>query len=423
MKRPWAGLAKLRPGTVARAEDVFTACVRECAQYLAGRQEPPDRAETALISAIGVLIAEHTAHEPSADRSFDALLRVGRAAVAADEPRLAQRVGDTALAVRSKSKGAWRLRGEALEARGREADAVAAYERYLALSGSAGSAGAAGKTAASAASAGSPEVVRRLATLRERQRCLHEAARIAPDAELEQQPPERVRKALGGAVERRLAEHGAADPQTSRLAELYGTYCRLAGSGRVADPLLGGSRPIGVAALRAQVAGCSVCVVANGEGVANSGLGAEIDAYDVVIRLDSFQIRPADTGERTDIHAVSYRNSGAGWRRHARTRLVFGDSVPQWRQAIRTQLVPGAQEFVGDRSLSRPVRDPALLGEQRWATEPSTGFTVLRLLDFLDVSTRIDLIGFDQPGRLRDEERQWVMTHVRESGRRRMALR
>ncbi|MBR7678699.1 hypothetical protein KDA82_38265, partial [Streptomyces daliensis] len=53
------------------------------------------------------------------------------------------------------------------------------------------------------------------------------------------------------------------------------------------------------------------------------------------------------------------------------------------------------------------------VGESGWGANPTTGFTVLRLLDFLDVSPRIDLIGFALPGQLRTEERRWVMERAR----------
>ncbi|MZD55299.1 hypothetical protein GTX07_15865, partial [Streptomyces sp. SID5606] len=96
-----------------------------------------------------------------------------------------------------------------------------------------------------------------------------------------------------------------------------------------------------------------------------------------------------------------------------------------WRRAVRTRLVPGAQEHVGDASLRRPLGDPALLGEGGWEAATTTAFTVLRLLDFLDASPRLDLIGFTLPGRLRAREAEWVMdraTHVDDS-KMRIALR
>ncbi|MGK5532888.1 hypothetical protein [Streptomyces sp. URMC 129] len=297
---------------MARAEDLITACVRECAGYLAALHAldgaaAPER--TKLVSAIGTLVVEHTAYEPDTDRSFDALLNVGRLALDAGEVRLARRVADAGVALRSRSRDAWRLRAQALAADGREADSVHAYGRSDALAG--------------------------------------------------------------------------------------------------AD-----QRHIGIEAFRAQIAGREICVVANGEAVAAGDLGGEIDRYDLVIRLDSFQTHTPGTGDRTDMHAVSARSDGPGWRRRVRTRLVFGDKPAEWQAAIARKLVPGAQDFVGDLSLSRPLRDPAVIGEPGWAADASTGFTLLRLLDFLDVSPRIDLIGLGLPGQLRAEERQWVLARA-----------
>lgn len=129
---------RLRPGSVARAEDLVTACVRECAGYLTaldglGGTLVPERAK--LVSAIGTLVAEHAAYEPSPDRSFDALLNVGRIALDAGEVRLARRVADAGVALRSRSQDAWRLRAQALAADGREADSVHAHGRSDALAG------------------------------------------------------------------------------------------------------------------------------------------------------------------------------------------------------------------------------------------------------------------------------------------------
>ncbi|EHN76185.1 hypothetical protein SMCF_4328, partial [Streptomyces coelicoflavus ZG0656] len=63
-------------------------------------------------------------------------------------------------------------------------------------------------------------------------------------------------------------------------------------------------------------------------------------------------------------------------------------------------------------SLRRPLGDPALLGEDGWGPAPTTAFTVLRLLDFLDASPRLDLVGFTLPGRLRPREAEWVLEHA-----------
>ncbi|WP_110945484.1 hypothetical protein [Streptomyces avicenniae] len=392
---------RLRPGSVARAEDLFTACVRECAAYVAAGDGDP-----ALVTAVGALVVEHSAHEPSAERAFDALLRTGQLALDAGEIRLARRIADSAVALRSRSKGAWRLRGGALEADGRESEAVEAYERYQSL-----------------AAGGTDDVARRVAVLRAKHAALLAADGVAPGARLRERPREEVRAVLTEEMERRLASHGAADPGTRVLAEAFGTYSRLAVDGAMADPLLGGATPLGVGDLRGQVEGRTVCVVANGEAVAESGLGGEIDGYDVVVRVDSFRPHAPGTGERADVHAVSHRSGGPGWRRSVTTRLVFGEKPSEWRAAVRERLVPGAQRWVGDRTLARPLRDPALIGEARWAADASTAFTVARLLDFLDVSERVDLVGFGLPGQLREEERQWVQAHARRTDGLRIVLR
>lgn len=416
MKKLRAALARVqRPARSARTA-LMTECVRECAGHLAaaGADSRPAargdaaRKQTALTAAIGMLLTEYTDPEPSADRSFESVLRVGRGALEAGELPLAERVAGTAVQLRPTSKGAWRLRGQALEAQGKDEAALAAFDRHLEL----------------ASHSGGADVARRLDTLREKQECLAEADRLVPGARLRELPSAELPAALGEAVARLMREHGAGDPRTRALAELYGRYSRLAIAGRTADPLLGGSEPIGLAAFRRQVEGRSVCVVAGGDALAATKLGAEIDAYDVVVRVDAYRIKERGTGRRTDVHALSHRSPAAGWRREVTTRLVFADTVPQWRTGLRSRLVPGAQQYVGDRSLSHPVRDPELIGEDSWAADTSTGFAMARLLDFLDVTPRIDLFGFDQPGQLHPAERKWLLARARDTAdATRLALR
>lgn len=203
------GWAKLRPGSVARAEDLLTACVRECAGYAAAQGKPPGPKRTQLIAAIGTLVVEYTAPELSEAGSFEALLRVGDRAIDAEEMRLARRVADTAVALRARSRGAWRLRGLVAEAEGRDKDAIDAYERYQDL----------------AESGGLPEIDKRLLLLKEKWAALIEASRTLPEERLTQQPAADVPAILAAAVERRLAEQGTTDPANQRLATAYATYC------------------------------------------------------------------------------------------------------------------------------------------------------------------------------------------------------
>lgn len=120
MRKPWA----MRAGSVARAEDLLTACVRACARYVAA-----DAGDRRLVVAIGALLVEYTALEPSREACHAALLEVGRRALAAREVRLGRVVADSAVALDSGSAEAWVLRGRALDADGRGDEAAAAYRR------------------------------------------------------------------------------------------------------------------------------------------------------------------------------------------------------------------------------------------------------------------------------------------------------
>ncbi|MFC5169562.1 tetratricopeptide repeat protein [Streptomyces mutomycini] len=394
-------------GGTARPEP--TAALRLCGDYLAGLAASgpmSDARQTRLVSAIGGLT---TACGTDGDELFDALLRTGQRALEAGgetETRLALDIAVEATGLRSRSKGAWRLRGSALDALGRRDEAVEAYERHLALQQN---------------PAAAEDIVRRIATLKDLEACLHEAAGLLPEADgtrlraLHNAPAGQARTAFAEVVRRHTAEGGGlADPGVRRLTTLYAAHRRLLDRDRMADPLLGGAEPLGVTALRRLVAGRSVCLVAGApriadeERVPGSALGKLIDGYDLVVRCDNL---PA-AGPRTDLHAVTLRGdtpwTGPVWNRRAGTRLVFGDPLPHWRRSLRARLVAGAQDRVGDASLRHPLDDPALLGEDGWGPRTGTAFTVLRLLDFLDAADRLDLIGFGLPGQLLPREREWV---------------
>jgi hypothetical protein len=123
-------------------------------------------------------------------------------------------------------------------------------------------------------------------------------------------------------------------------------------------------------------------------------MGAEIDAYDLVVRFNSYRIDPANTGRRTDIHATIHKH-GFNWDQRVTTRLVFGGISGDWKHSLRNRLVPGAQQYLGDESLRWPVRTIGRLSNEAWSSIPTSGFNMLFLLDFLDVSPTLDLIGFD----------------------------
>ncbi|HWU08730.1 MAG TPA: hypothetical protein VN520_20500 [Streptomyces sp.] len=400
---------RARSGQGGAARPAPTAALRLCGDYLAGlaaNGPMNDARQTRLVSAIGGLTA---ACGTGGDDLFDALLRTGQCALEAGgeaERRLALDIAVEATGLRARSKGAWRLRGGALDALGRREEAVQAYERHLALQQNPSAA---------------EDIRRRIATLKDLRACLDEAAGLLPGEDaavlraLHDAPAGQVRTAFAEVVRRRTAEGGGmADPAVRRLTTLYAAHRRLLDRDRMADPLLGGAEPLGVPGLRRTVAGRSVCLVAGAARIADeerdpgSPLGKLIDGYDLVVRCDTL---PAGD-RRTGLHAVTLRGdtpwTGPAWDRRADTRLVFGDPLSHWRRSLRARLVAGAQDHIGDASLRHPLDDPALLGEGGWGPQPSTAFTVLRLLDFLDAADRLDLIGFGLPGQLQPREREWV---------------
>ncbi|MZG02781.1 tetratricopeptide repeat protein [Streptomyces sp. SID5614] len=419
-----------RPGTPPRArpgggpDPELLAALRHCGDHLAALAASgplTDARRTRLIASIGALTT--ACSTPGAD-AFDALLRTGQQALdnGGDAgARLALALADEATALRARSKGAWRLRGNALDALGRSEEAVTAYERHLALQQN---------------TAASRDVERRIATLRAAGDRIDEALALVGGVSEGGEGAIGAGVAAGAVglsrhlhaadalaaftelVRLRTAERGAADPAVRRLAALYAEHRRLADRDPMADPLLGGAEPIGVPGLRRFLAGRTVCLVADTphtaeqEQASGSSPGALIGGYDLVVRCDA--VRHAAPTARTDLHAVTLRGDspwkGPRWDRRATARLVFGDPLPHWRLALRSRLVPGAQDRIGDATLRRPLHDPALLAEAAaHADEPaSTAFTVLRLLDFLGTPARVDLIGFEGPAALPPREREWI---------------
>lgn len=413
-----------RPGTPPRArpgggpDPELLAALRHCGDHLAALAASgplTDARRTRLIASIGALTT--ACSTPGAD-AFDALLRTGQQALDSGGDagaRLALALADEATVLRTRSKGAWRLRGNALDALGRSEEAITAYERHLALQQN---------------NAASRDVERRIATLRAAGDRIDEALALVGDGSegpagatgavrlSRRLPAADARAAFTELVRLRTTERGAADPAVRRLAALYAEHRRLSDRDPLADPLLGGAEPLGVPGLRRFLAGRAVCLVADTPHTAEqeqrpgSSLAALIDGYDLVVRCDA--VRHAAPTARTDLHAVTLRGDspwkGPRWDRRAATRLVFGDPLPHWRLALRSRLVPGAQDRIGDATLRRPLHDPALLAEAAADAEgpASTAYTVLRLLDFLGTPARVDLIGFEGPAALPPREREWI---------------
>jgi len=201
---------------------------------------------------------------------------------------------------------------------------------------------------------------------------------------------------------------------------------------RVSEETARGLTTIDASGLRHYLDGRSICLIANSQRVGQSGAGALIDGYDIVARFNSFKIDPQHTGSKTSIHAAIHRHN-FNWSVPVDVRLIFSGRVDAWRNSINKYIDPEAQTYLGDRTLRWPVRGGDLLGETDLVDVPTSGFNLMRLVDFLDVSTKIDLIGFDfnasgayrldsamslPVARAHDylAERDWVMKNATEVG-------
>ncbi|MGW0331375.1 glycosyltransferase family 29 protein [Streptomyces sp. NPDC003011] len=353
---------------------------------------------------------------------LDALLAVANKALECgydDELNLALVISDTVLAQRKNSRAGWRLRARLLEALGEGTEALQAYERYLGLTDDDGF----GVRARIAGLKVAADKERELLALLERQvprardfaggpatgvwaeGLAAHAAGDWTEAEprlvgallalaADQAPVQDRQELLSQYLDLRTTVPGVDLPALTEAVALYAEQRRSRMRGPVTDPTVGGVRWITLGEFRNQIAGRSIALIANSGRVGASSMGAEIDAYDLVVRFNSYRIDPQHTGSRTDIHATIHKH-GFNWDQHVTTRLVFGGISGDWKHSLRNRLVPGAQTHLGDESLRWPVRTIGRLGSDAWSGIPTTGFNMLWLLDFLDVSPTLDLIGFD----------------------------
>ncbi|MFC7220729.1 hypothetical protein ACFQLX_21590 [Streptomyces polyrhachis] len=356
MRTPWP----LRPAP--------TPGLAESAAYLARASSPPP----AVTRALGELLATRFASAgaspsgSSASAAFDALLHAGRTALDCGQPALALELADSALGRRRASRAAWRLRAGALEALGRATQAVEAYERHRALT-----------------PRGDPAAA--YTALLERRRLLLEAAELAPGSAFaaavhEELPPEEVHAAFTDRLTAALREHGAAVPEVRRLARLYAAYRLIVAHGRMADPALAGTAPLSAGDLRNRLAGRPVALVAPG------GPTPPEDGS-LVLRCGSFR---AD--ERADGHVTTVAAGTKCLDRPVAYRIILGEDLTAWREALRTA-VPGAQRYLGDESLRRPLTDPALLAG---GAPAAPAVTMALLLDFLDATPHVRLYGSER---------------------------
>ena len=207
-------------------------------------------------------------------------------------------------------------------------------------------------------------------------------------------PEQEVQEALAHYLDLATTQQTRPTAELTQALALYADSRRNRMRGPVPDPLFGGVQWLSLGEFRNRIAGKSVCLIANSGKVGESSLGSHIDAYDLVVRFNSYRIDPAHTGRKTDIHVTIHKHQ-YNWDKRVDTRLVFSGISGDWKYSLRNRLVPGAQRFLGDESLRWPVRNIGRLGTDAWTGIPTTGFNMLFLLDFLDVSPTLDLIGFD----------------------------
>ncbi|MBO7940414.1 glycosyltransferase family 29 protein [Streptomyces sp. S9] len=353
---------------------------------------------------------------------LDALLAVGDKALACgydDELRLAELITETILAQRRNSRAGRRLHGRVLEALGRPEDAADAYERYLGLTEEDGFGVRARVDGIHAATRARAELLTLLeATAPGSDRFSdgpatdvwadglavhtagdHDGARArlvgALRAMDRQGAPEgEVLEALAQYLDLAAAERPRPTADLTQALARYADIRRNRMRGPVPNPLFGGVKWLSLGEFRNRIAGKSVCLIANSGSIAESSLGSEIDAYDLVVRFNSYRIDPVHTGRRTDIHVTIHKHA-YNWEQPVDTRLVFGGNSPDWKYSVRNKLVPGAQSCVNDESLRWPVRALGGTSTDHLTGIPTSGFNMLWLLDFLDVSPTLDLIGFD----------------------------
>lgn len=137
--------------------------------------------------------------------------------------------------------------------------------------------------------------------------------------------------------------------------------------------------------LLAEVAGKTVALVGNARALAEGQAGAEIDAADLVIRINRAPMpSPASHGTRTDWLALATRLPEAERARIAPKRILWM-SPKRKRLDWRTATSPGfyLHPLPDYQALARAIGAP-----------PTTGAMVIDLLARSEL-TRLDLFGFD----------------------------
>lgn len=137
--------------------------------------------------------------------------------------------------------------------------------------------------------------------------------------------------------------------------------------------------------LLADLAGRTVALVGNARSLAEARHGAEIDAHDLVIRINRAPMPdPASHGTRTDWLALATRLPGEDRARLGRPRML-------WMSPKRKRLSHGVAQSAG--FYLHPLGDYRRLLDQ-FGAPPTTGAMMIDLLA-RSALARLDLYGFD----------------------------
>lgn len=340
---------------------------------------------------------------------FTSLLDVARRAESAGEHELAVEVYRLLVDSRPVSQGSWRGLATSLDSLGDYAGARAAAQRYRYLTGQElalpndgargwdSGAGASRLDEALAELAGEVRADDAVDAWAHAEQLVATGRPGLPTFAAALAATRASGSGFGAGYEALLARSVAAGEPLVPLAPLVDAVNgarRVPARGRLTADEAVALRTLDLSGLRQYLAGRSVCLVANSARLLEHDAGPLIDSYDVVVRFNSFALDAPHTGTRTDVHATIHLH-GFNWSRPVDVRLVFSGKRDLWRSSVLEHVVPGAQEYLGDESLRWPALNLFTPAEREDLKVPTTGFNTLRLIDFLDVSTAIDLVGFD----------------------------
>lgn len=164
-----------------------------------------------------------------------------------------------------------------------------------------------------------------------------------------------------------------------------------------ASPAAADVSAFGIRNFRNYLAGKSVCLVANSRKARETPLGAEIDGYDVVIRFDDFVLSPANTGEKTSVHALLH-TCAANRDTPVDLRIVMASRRETWASSVHDDIRPGMQKHLADSSLMWPAVALGAVDPEGEPRSPTAELHMLSVLVHFRVTRTIDLFGFDLDG-------------------------